>query len=418
MNAANQPVPNGQPPAVVMGLSPTGLYAVRELGRAGIAVTGVGSGWQAGHASRYLQDCITEPSGPARLAALTQRFPKPAAGEPKPVLIATSDEDIAFIGTHGSTLADHFAIQASYLDGTADTMLSKERFYALCEQLGIAYPRFWKCQPAELPGLQSQVRYPCLIKPSRVHEAKALMAGKKGWVAENLAEFQRLAADIPEQAGLLLVQEIVPGPESNITLYAAYIDQQGTPRQTFTGRKLRQYPPGFGSASLVCSHDEPETRAIAERLLNAAGYRGIAAAEFKRDPRDGRLMVIEVNARPSLWFALTSAAGKQLTHAAYCDLCAGAMTQAAPLPDGPQTQGVRWRFVLKDLYSALFYKTHPSFVLPAPTVGIVPTHGQPVYAVYAADDRAPVMADWTNMAKKLLRPLQARMKRLSRKTSP
>ena len=414
MNVAITPSTKRMPPAVVMGLSPTGLYAVRELGRAGITVTGVASGWQAGHASRYLQDCITEPSGPARLAALTLRFPKPAAGEAKPVLIPTSDEDIAFIGAHGSTLADHFAIQASYLDGTADTMLSKERFYALCETLGIAYPRFWKCQPAELAGLQDQVRYPCLIKPSRVHEAKALMAGKKGWVAENAAEFQRLAAEIPEQAGLLLLQEIVPGPESAITLYAAYIDQQGTPRQAFTGRKLRQYPPGFGSASLVCSHDEPETRAIAERLLKAAGYRGIAAAEFKRDPRDGRLMVIEVNARPSLWFALTSAAGKTLTLAAYQDLSASPVT----LPDPAQANGVRWRFALKDLYSALFYKTHPGFVLPPPALNAVPATGAKVWAVYAPDDRAPVMAEWANMAKKLFRPLQARMKRFSHKTSP
>ena len=54
MNVAITPSTKRMPPAVVMGLSPTGLYAVRELGRAGITVTGVASGWQAGHASRYL----------------------------------------------------------------------------------------------------------------------------------------------------------------------------------------------------------------------------------------------------------------------------------------------------------------------------------------------------------------------------
>jgi D-aspartate ligase len=28
------------------------------------------------------------------------------------------------------------------------------------------------------------------------------------------------------------------------------------------------------------------------------GYRGIAASEFKRDPRDGQIKLIEINPRP------------------------------------------------------------------------------------------------------------------------
>ena len=392
-----------RPPAVVMGLSPTGLYAVRELGRAGIAVTGVASGWQAGNASRYLNDCLNAAAGDARLTALLERFPAQGA---KPVLIPTSDEDIAFIAAHKNTLTPRFAIQKSYLDGTAGTMLSKERFYARCDELGIAYPRFWKCSPADLLTLKDEVRYPCLIKPSKVHEAKALMAGKKGWVAKDAAAFEKLARDIPLGAGLLLLQEIVPGPESEITLYAAYFDQQGQPRQTFTGRKLRQYPPGFGSASLVCSQQEPETQAIAERLLKAVGYRGIAAAEFKRDQRDGQLKIIEVNARPSLWFSLSTAAGKTLTLAAYHDLSGSGETP----PDLPQENGVRWRFAFKDMYSAWFYKTHPDFVLPAPAIPAATTPPKQVFAVYDANDRSPMMADWFNMGKKAFRPLAARMK--------
>jgi D-aspartate ligase len=403
MASIESSIASARPPAVVMGLSPTGLYAVRELGRASIEVTGVAPGWQAGHASRYLGDCLTEPAGQDRLEAMLKRFP---AEGTKPVLIPTSDEDIAFIVEHKATLEPRFAIQKSYLDGAADIMLSKERFYARCDELGIAYPRFWKCSPSDLMSLKNEVRYPCLIKPSKVHEAKALMAGKKGWVAKDAAAFEKLAREIPLGAGLLLLQEIVPGPESEITLYAAYFDQQGQPRQTFTGRKLRQYPPGFGSASLVCSQSEPETQAIAERLLQAVGYQGIAAAEFKKDPRDGQLKIIEVNARPSLWFSLSTAAGKSMSLAAYHDLAQTGET----VPERSQINGIRWRYAFKDLYSAWFYKTHSDFVLPAPNIPSEPTPKNHVYAVYADDDRAPVSADWRNMAKKMFRPLVARMK--------
>ena len=50
MTSKEKPVP-----AVVLGLSPTGLYAVRELGAADIPVLGVSSYKQAGNYSRYLK---------------------------------------------------------------------------------------------------------------------------------------------------------------------------------------------------------------------------------------------------------------------------------------------------------------------------------------------------------------------------
>lgn len=46
------------PPAIVMGLSPTGLHVVRTLGRAGVHVTGVADGSQAGGTSRYCRRVI------------------------------------------------------------------------------------------------------------------------------------------------------------------------------------------------------------------------------------------------------------------------------------------------------------------------------------------------------------------------
>ena len=108
------------------------------------------------------------------------------------------------------------------------------------------------------------------------------------------------------------MQEIISGPESNITLWCGYIDAAGSVRQSFTARKLRQYPPGFGSASLVESEVCRETSETAERFLVKAGYRGIAAAEFKRHPKTGELKIIEVNPRPSLWFSVSTKSGVRL----------------------------------------------------------------------------------------------------------
>lgn len=375
------------PAAVVMGLSPTGLHVVRELGRAGVRVTGVCRELQPGTASRYLADCIREPDRARLLERLLQRFPRrgPAA---RPVLIPCSDEDVEFVQENAAALAAHFAFQASYADGLAGRIMTKETFYALCDRHAVPYPRFWRALPGELKALRDRISYPCMIKPSRIHDIKAKMRGRKGWTARDPAEFDRVLDRIPPDAGVLLVQEIVAGAESEITLYCAHIGDDGQPREEFTGRKLRQYPPGFGSASLVQSAPEEESRALARDVLAAVGYRGIAAVEFKRDAASGLLKIIEINVRPSLWFSITSAAGVHPVLAAY-----RALAGEAALPGQAQAQGVRWRYALKDAWSAAFYRLSRGFVLPAPDLQAVGAPRLRTHALWAADDPAPVATE-------------------------
>ena len=106
-------------PAIVLGLSPTGLYAVRELGRAGIPVLGVAAQDQAGAWSRHLTHSdrkiiAADPSRRlAQLLALADRHPE------RPVLIPCSDQDIAFVTEHADTLKTGFRFQQYYMNGSA-----------------------------------------------------------------------------------------------------------------------------------------------------------------------------------------------------------------------------------------------------------------------------------------------------------
>lgn len=386
------------PPAVVLGLSPTGLHVVRELGRAGVQVTGVTNSFQAGCLSRYLTHCIVEPDADRRLEALLALFrldsAKPVS---KPVLIPTSDQDIDFVIKHAEELSRHFAFQASYRDGLAARIMTKETFYDLCCEEGVAYPRLWKGLQNEIALLRDRIAYPCMIKPSRIHEVKAFLGGRKGWIVRDPIEFDRTLPSIPPNTGVLLLQEIVPGPESSITLYCGYFDNQMTIQQPFTARKLRQYPPGFGSASLAQSATETECQEISERFLRAVGYRGIAAVEFKRDPVSGILKMIEVNVRPSLWFSLTSAAGKTPVLAAYHALAQTGIL----LPESTQSNGIRWRYFLKDAYSAVFYRLRTSFILGRPSVNAVGRSCGHTSAVWSIADPKPVLGEFILYTQKL-----------------
>ena len=192
------------------------------------------------------------------------------------------------------------------------------------------------------------------------------------------------------------MQEIIPGPESAITVFGGYIAKDGGVRQAFTGRKLRQYSPGFGSASLARSEKLEETRRLSEGFLSAAGFRGIASAEFKYDERDGKLKIIEVNPRPALWFALSHHAGKRIALAAFNDLQA-----AAAVPEREQDDGVLWRYLFKDLYSSFFYAVREEFILPPPGARGRARSGPHRRPLFDRSDPMPVWGELLNYAAKL-----------------
>lgn len=389
------------PIAVVMGLSPTGLHVVRTLGRAGVKVIGLSDSFQAGGWSRYLARSVRVRTAEQKLAALLDLAAEtPRSDQGRPVLIPTSDQDVDLIINNAEVIAQRFNFQKSYSDGVAAQILAKDTFSRLCSEHGIPHPQTWTCDRSELAGILEEAALPCMVKPSLIHDIKAMMKGKKGWIIENASQIASTLANIPMEIKTLVVQEIIPGPESSISVACTLRNDRGEQIQTFTARKLRQYPPGFGSASLVQSSPEPEAVALMERFLDATNYFGIAAAEFKRHPESGALSIIEVNVRPSLWFSLTEAAGRPVVLSTYRELSNG-----VPLRSGlDQANGVRWRYGIKDAWSSLFYRRNPTYFLGKPDLEIVGPAERHTSAVFSFDDPLPILAETANfLGKALLR---------------
>lgn len=384
--------------AVVLGSSPTALSVLREVARARARVALVAATSGPASASRYLAQTVIEPDPDMRLTRLL------ALGGPhRPALIPSSDQDVDWVMTHATPLAERFALLPAHADGSAAAVMDKAQFYALCDTHGVAYPALHETTAEALPALEAQIQLPAMVKPAEIHHIKAEMAGRKLWLAEQPGDLARIAAQVPARAGTLLLQEIVPGPESEITLACLYRDPKGAVHQAFTARKLRQYPAGFGSAALVQSNPEPETLEITTRLLNAIGYVGIAASEFKRDPRDGQLKIIEINVRPSLWFSVATASGRMPSWAAVADLT------GAPLPaDSPQRDGVRWRTTLKDLTAKRFWARHPDWILPPPDIETTGPARARTEAVASLRDPMPLLAELGVFARKALARLGGR----------
>jgi predicted ATP-grasp superfamily ATP-dependent carboligase len=98
-----------------------------------------------------------------------------------------------------------------------------------------------------------------------------------------------------------IVQEFLPKGGDALGV-AVLMNGSSVPRASFAYRRLREYPTSGGPGTLRESIRDDGLRRTAEGLLSALGWAGVAMAEFKVDPRDGRPKLLEVN--PRFWGSL------------------------------------------------------------------------------------------------------------------
>jgi len=117
-----------------------------------------------------------------------------------------------------------------------------------------------------------------------------------------------------------MVQDLIPGGDDELYTLGAYLSESLEPLGLFCGRKLVQTPPGIGVARLGEAVWVDEVVDAGLELLRNLGCNGLSQVEFKRDPRDGRFKLMEINPRLWQWHSLAMASGVDLPLIAYRDL--------------------------------------------------------------------------------------------------
>ena len=149
--------------------------------------------------------------------------------------------------------------------------------------------------PGDVLGMASHLPYPLLIKPR-------LSSGGRGIVrvetpSQLRKEYPKVHAVHPSP----ILQEFLP-PGGAALGVGVLMNFSSEPRATFAYLRLREYPVGGGPSTVRESVRDEALCRTTERLLSALGWTGVAMAEFKVDPRDGRPKLLEVN--PRFWGSL------------------------------------------------------------------------------------------------------------------
>ena len=165
-----------------------------------------------------------------------------------------------------------------------------------------------------------------------------------------------------------MVQELIPGGDDELYTVGSYIAADGTVLGLFSGRKLRQSPPGIGTCRVGEAVWVQEAVDAALRLLRAFDFHGVSQVEFKRDPRDGRFKLMEVNPRFWLWHGLAAALGVDFARIAYHDLLG-----RPPAPVTTEGKHGRWAITLLAGERPAFQRppyVEPVFSLDDPKPGV------------------------------------------------
>lgn len=342
------------PGALVIGGDYQGLAIARSLGRRGVRVAVVDDERSPAAVSRHVDRSLRVDDlrdDAAALDALDRAARVLGDGW---VLYPTRDETVALLARRRRELERSFRVPTPGWEAVR-TCWDKRETYRLAAALDVAHPRTWVPDgPGDLVGVAAAAaRGPFVVKPA-IKEHFFYATGAKAWRVETPDELADAVARAAAVAGPgeILVQEMVPGGGEEQYSYCALV-AGGAPVAVMTVRRRRQHPSDFGRASTyVETVDLPGLDAPSERFLAALRFDGLVEIEYKRDPRDGVLKLLDVNARTWGYHSLGPAAGVDFPWLHYRD-----QIGAGPPRDDREPvrarPGVRWVRLATDLPNAL-----------------------------------------------------------------
>jgi predicted ATP-grasp superfamily ATP-dependent carboligase len=302
----------------------------------------------------------------------------------KGVLFPTSDQAVLTIATHKKQLKPFFFLPLSSV-AVADIIVNKDKFYRMLEMKGILHPKtFFPKDISEIEILSKSLEYPYIIKPvssgefKRVFKTKCFLANSREKLAMAYIKAREAKLNV-------FLQEVIPG--NDIYMFYTYFNANSKPLAVCGYQKHRQYSPDFGIGCMCEARWEEEPINIGLSLLKEMGYRGIAEPEFKRDPRDGKYKLLEINARTSTQNRLPAHCGLDMEYIAYQDV----LKPYRERLDKPKN-GVKWIDFQLDLATAVRLRREGKLSFAD---WLRSLKGERTYAYFAGDDLLPfIVSSW------------------------
>ncbi len=336
-------------PVLILGGKENALSLTRSLGRVGIKVSVSGPpdcwGIYSSHCSeRYYFPRSTDPKtywGNLLLG------PSPVITE-RQILLPCSDNAIEFLAENEAELRQRFVLDGGLAEQRLD-LLDKRRTLEMAKAAGIATPKSWPVTRGEdFAEKIADMQFPLIVKPHNTFKFARVFGRKFFQVRSGLDELMEKVRLAHQRGFDVSIVELIPGPDDLLSSYYTYIDDDGACLFHFTKRIFRRYPMNCGGATYHATEWLPETAIEGLKFFKNTGFRGLGNIEFKRDLRDNKLKIIEVNARFTAAQELAVRAGMPIDLMVYCQLTG----QTIPSVQSFETD-LRYWYPVKDFLAFL-----------------------------------------------------------------
>lgn len=277
------------------------LNAIRSLGMKGIRVIAIDFLENSpGFHSKYTYKAFLCPNYYEDLDAYAKFLRDTCYDENCAVILPMDEVSIYVLSKYSSNFSNMINVNWINYNGQLEEVQDKEKLYKLAEKLSIPIPKYfvYKRENEETENINGvwvlKSKTSLIIKGNKV-----IKSGIR--YASNIAELNRIANEMISHGQDPIIQEYIPG--EGYGYFALY--NKGSIRASFQHHRLRESPYFGGVASNRESVYFTELENEGVKIPEILGWHGPLMVEFKRDARDGKFKLMEVN--PRFWGSLNLA---------------------------------------------------------------------------------------------------------------
>ena len=281
------------PSVVILDINFAGYGVIRSLNGLGIKLIGFCDTrvpTPEVH-SRLLNEVISF-SSEKELLMLLKEFKQ--CHEP-PVLFLNSDFYIELLSRNFQSIEGIFNI-CMPTKKVLDTCLSKVKFSEFAKANKLTIPNYTSIQFNDREIANQYIEgfnFPLVIKPF-LRDNKWNESGyPKAFICNDENEAIELIKKAFEKTKSIIVQEFIPGDDSEIYFCLVYYNGNNQCIASFCGKKLTQWPVGIGSTASATSIDIEELEMETKKVFDMLKIVGFASMEYKRNHIDSKFYIIE-----------------------------------------------------------------------------------------------------------------------------
>ena len=282
---------------VLDGHAAAALAFTRSLGRAGhwVAVGANRGIFAPARLSKYCRAFFEYPVSTADTRAFTEAVAEYATRNRVELVIPITDWTVLPLSQLRHQVREAAKVA---LPSPPAVELASDKYATveLARSLGTPVPATWLItSPSDLQGLPP-MSFPVVVKDrSSVRWVGEQAVFGSVEYAYTPAELSQKVTERLREAGDVLVQEFVRGTGIGFSCFSL----RGQTHIPFQWERVRETDPrGSGSSARRSIPLSSEIRSFGAKLIERAGFEGIAMVEFKREQASGRPVLMEINGRP------------------------------------------------------------------------------------------------------------------------